>query len=395
MTQDVTPAVSLIVPLSGDPERALDCLVALTGVPDSPTHEVVIVDDASVGLETLLAGVEGGATIVRLPRRVGLAGALRAGLERARGAHCVLLPDAPRVGPEFLAPLHAALADPGVAAATAGAGEPVVAPALAFRAADLPAADVPRVDDARLLGALTTRLAARGLVVPVPASSVVPPVGHSASARGLDRHPPGGAVELTVVIPTLDAAGDRLRRCVTAVQRCTDVPYEIVVVDNGAPPQGFTAPVNAGLRAGRGAFSVVLNDDVEVQPGWWPPLRGALEDGAAVAFPQTLDGAMREDFAAWCFALSADTLDRFAVGEGEFLDPTLVVWFQDTDLLDRLRSAGRPPVLVRDSHVRHGLSETVNSDDQALRRWIAEQVERDRERYEALHGAGAPPAAGR
>lgn len=395
MTQDATPVVSLIVPLSGDPERALDCLVALTGVPDAPAHEVVIVDDASVGLETLLAGVEGGATIVRLPRRVGLAGALRAGLERAHGTHCVLLPDAPRVGPEFLVPLHAALGDPGVAAATAGAGEPVAAPALAFRAADLSPADVPRVDDARLLGALTTRLAARGRIVPVPASSVVPPVGPSASARGLDRHPPGGPTELTVVIPTLDAAGDRLRRCVTAVQRCTDAAYEIVVVDNGAPPQGFTAPVNAGLRAGRGAFSVVLNDDVEVLPGWWPPLRGALEDGAAVAFPQTLDGAMREDFAAWCFALSADTLDRFSVGEGEFLDPTLVVWFQDTDLLDRLRGAGRPPVLVRDSHVRHGLSETVNSDDPALRRWIAVQVERDRQRYEALHGAGVPPPAGR
>jgi len=43
--------------------------------------------------------------------------------------------------------------------------------------------------------------------------------------------------------------------------------YEIVLVDNGAPPQGFTGPVNSGLRAARGRYAVVMNDDVEVLPG--------------------------------------------------------------------------------------------------------------------------------
>lgn len=384
------PRVSLIVPLTGEPGRALDCLVALSAVPDDPAHEVVLVDDASVGLEALLAGVEGGATVVRLPRRRGLAGALRAGLQHATGEVCVLLPDVPRVGPAFLAPLCAALEDPAAGAATPGAGEPVLAPAIALRAADLAPEDVPQVDDARLLGALTTLLASHGPIVRVPSSSVVPATGHSAAARGLERHPPGTPPELTVVVPTLDVAGDRLRRCAAAVQRATDAPYEIVVVDNGAPPQGFTAPVNAGLRAARGAYAVVLNDDVEVQHGWWPPLRAALDAGAAVAFPQTLDGPMREDFAAWCFAVSAATLREHAARPGEFLDPNLVVWYQDTDLLHRLRAAGTPPVLVRDAHVRHGLSETVNTDDPALSAWIAARVERDRTHFETLHGSALP-----
>lgn len=385
----MTHAVSLLVPLSGDPARALDCLVALSAVPDDPAHEVVLVDDASSGLETLLAGVDG-ATVVRLPRRGSLAGALRAALSRAHGEVCVLLPGTPRVDPEFLAPLHSALRDPQVAAATAGAGEAVLAPALAFRRADLPAEAVPAVDDARLLGALTTRLAARGRVVPVAASVVTPATTRSATGRGLDRRPPGTEPELTVVIPTLDATGERLRRCVAAVQATTDAAHEIVIVDNGAPPQGFTAPVNAGLRAARGAYAVVLNDDVEVLPGWWPPLRAALDDGAAVAFPQTVDGFMRDDFAAWCFALSARTLAEHAVAPGEFLDPALVVWFQDTDLLQRLRAVGTPPVLVPSSTVRHGLSETVESDDPTLRAWIAGQVERDRIAYEAKHRLRVP-----
>src|SRR3712207_8323159 len=92
-------------------------------------------------------------------------------------------------------------------------------------------------------------------------------------------------------------------RCVAAVQRTTDAPYDVVVVDNGAPPQGFTAPVNAGIRASRAPYVVVMNDDVETLPGWWAPLRAALDAGAAVAFPLTIDGPMRTDFAAWCFAV--------------------------------------------------------------------------------------------
>jgi GT2 family glycosyltransferase len=210
-------------------------------------------------------------------------------------------------------------------------------------------------------------------------------------ARGTVSH--GGTPELTVVIPTLDAAGDRLRRCVAAIQAATDVAHEIVVVDNGSPPQGFTAPVNAGLRAGRGRYLVVCNDDVEVLPGWWEPLRASLDAGAAVAFPRTVDGAMRDDFAAWCFALTRDTLERFAVAPGEFLDPDLVVWYQDTDLLQRLREAGRPPVLVPEAAIRHGLSETVQTDDPALRAWIAEQIGRDKQAFEAKHGLAIAGAA--
>jgi SAM-dependent methyltransferase len=277
--------------------------------------------------------------------------------------------------------------------------------------APLPAALTPLVDAAVALGAerdeTAARLGAYQYLLTVrrsgaDAASVgstpddagaLRPARHDAVARGLDRHPPGTPPELTIVIPTLDAAGDRLRACVRALQDRTDVPYELVIVDNGAPPQGFTAPVNAGLRAARGRYAVICNDDVEVQEDWWPPLRDALDAGEAVAFPWTVDGPMREDFAAWCFAVSRDTLDRHAVQPGEFLDPALKVWYQDTDLLTRLRAAGTPPALVRGSQVRHGLSETVATEDPALRAWIAVQVEDDRRTFEARHGSGVPGAA--
>jgi GT2 family glycosyltransferase len=130
-----------------------------------------------------------------------------------------------------------------------------------------------------------------------------------------------------------------------------------------------------------------------VLPGWWPPLRQALDAGAAVAFPVTVDGAMRADFAAWCFALSRATLEQFATAPGEFLDPELVVWYQDTDLLVRLRAAGRPPLLVDASRVRHGLSQSVASEDPALKAWIQRQVRADQAAFEARHGQRVAGAA--
>ena len=385
--------VSIILVLDGGPERSLRSVASLAAVPDDPPHDVVVVDDASVGLEDLLARLEGDVEIVRTGERVGASAAFARGAERATGEVVVLLREAPEVDPGFLAPLVAALADPAVAAATsASAGAPVAAYAVAARRSDIDAiGGVPVAPQGLEAAALVAGLAARGRVEEVAASRVDPPLARSVGLR----RAPGEAPELTVVIPTLDAASDRVRRCVAAVQGATDAAHEIVIVDNGAPPQGFTAPVNAGLRAARTPYAVVLNDDVQVLGGWWPPLRAALDAGAAVVFPLTIEGGMRADFAAWCFALTRDALDRYAVAPGEFFDPQLRVWYQDTDLLQRLREAGDPPRLVQESRIRHGLSETVASDDPALRAWLQTEIAGDLQRFEAKHGPDVAGAAKR
>jgi GT2 family glycosyltransferase len=199
------------------------------------------------------------------------------------------------------------------------------------------------------------------------------------------RRPAGEEPELTIVIPTLDATSERLRACLAAVQASTEAAHEIVVVDNGCPPQGFAAPVNAGLRAARTAYVVVMNDDVEPLPGWWPPLRAAIDAGIAVACPLTVDGPMRFDFPAWCFAMGRETVEEFSHETGQFFDPDLVLWYQDTDLLHRLRQAGRPPLIVESARIRHGLSQSVGSEDPELSAWIKVQVAADRERFIAKH----------
>jgi GT2 family glycosyltransferase len=391
----VTPPVSIIVVLDGAPDRALRCLQSLAHLTPTPEHEVIVVDDASVGLEELLSRLDGDVAIERTPSRLGFAGAVARALPRAQGDVVVALRDAPRVDPGFLAPLTAALDVTTRAAAVAVTAQApahpaVAALALAARRADLDAiGGMPAAPAGLEMAALVAALSRRGTVDAVDASVVAA----SGARSGAPRRAPGESVELSIVIPTLDAAGERLRRCVAAAQAATDCPHEIVVIDNGAPPQGFTAPVNAGLRAARGRYAVVLNDDVELLAGWWAPLRAALDAGAAAAFPLTVDGAMRRDFAAWCFAVSRATLEEFAVAPGEFLDPQLVVWYQDTDLLARLRAAGRPPLLVEASRIRHGLSQTVGSEDPQLRSWIAGRVAADKAVFEAKHGAGVAGAA--
>ncbi|MDO8211372.1 glycosyltransferase [Conexibacter sp. CPCC 206217] len=396
-TGDDAPVATatLLLVLDGSEQEALRCLTAISqlGV-DQPEHEIVIVADCAPQLDGLLDLLDGDVTVVKTERPQGFAAAASRGLQHCTRDAVVLMHGAPTVAPSFLTPLLAALAQPGIAAAAAGADAgsntaAVATAALATRRAALPRT-LPAAPAGLELPALCMLLARSGEVVNVPASVASRP---AATPTPQLRRAPGEPIELSIVIPTLDAAGERVRRCIAAAQANTDAAHELIVIDNGAPPQGFSAPVNAGLRAARGRYLLVLNDDVELLPGWWAPLRDALDAGAAVVFPDTVDGPMRHDFAAWCFALTRDVLEEFAVADGEFFDPELVVWFQDTDLLERLRSAGRPPQHVQTSKIRHLLSATVNSDEPALRAWVSRQVLRDKAAFEAKHGVGIAGAA--
>jgi hypothetical protein len=384
----VTASATIVVHLEGDREEAAGCLRALAALSPVPEHEIIVIDDAAVGLGDLLDDLPAGVQILRNKYREGLvAGAVGAAF-RAACDVMVLLRGAPELEPSALGSLVARLSDPGLAAVAASLpmrpdSHPTCSHALAVRREDVPQlVRTVGVLPGYELAAICMELAATGRSVTTAADSVArPPRPRAPTARATL----GDSPELTVVIPTLDATSDRVRTCVAAVQARTEVPHQIVLLDNGAPPQGFTAPVNSGLRAAETPYAVVMNDDVEPRSGWWPPLRDALDDGAAVAFPLTEGSWFRTDFSAWCFALSRRTLDEMAHSPGEFFDPRFRVWFQDTDLLTRLRAIGRPPQLVRESRIHHGLSQTVESEDSELRAWVERTIREDRAAFELKH----------
>jgi GT2 family glycosyltransferase len=408
-------AVSVIVHLEGGRERTRRCLEALAALTDEPTFEAILVDDASPDLAELLAGLSGDVKVLRNERREGFIPSTIRAAASASADTLVLLRGPALLAPDALTHLLAACDETcastfgssapetrracgaapdadetcaahcgppgapmcgGATAATAEDPEahPTSTHALAFRRRDAACLrDAVGAAAGFELAAVCAELARRGPVVTVPEAIAAP-----ASAAAAARQTPGERAELTVVVPTLDATAPRVRACLAAIAASTPTPHQVVVVDNGSPPQGFTAPVNAGLRAVDTPYAVVMNDDVEVLEGWWEPLRAALDGGASVVFPQTVEGAMREDFAAWCFALYAGTIAEMSHAPGEFFDPALRVWFQDTDLLVRLRAIGRPPVLVRESHIRHALSATVRTEDPALRAWIERTIAADK-----------------
>jgi GT2 family glycosyltransferase len=379
-------AVSVIVPLEGGRERARRCLEALAGLAAEPSFEAVLADDAAPDLGELLGGLSGDVKVLRNERREGFVASAIKGAAVAESEILLLVKDAALLDPAVLAPLVEALADPEIAGAASHSPEelqthPTSTHALALRRTDAGCLhDAGGAAPGLELAAICAELARRGRVVTVAEALAAPSRAGVAARRAT-----GELAELTVVLPTLDATAPRVRASLAAIAANTTAPHQVVVVDNGSPPQGFSAPVNAGLRAVDTPYAVVMNDDVEVIEGWWEPLRAALDEGAAVVFPQTIEGGMRHDFAAWCFGLGAETLAAMAHAPGEFFDPELRVWFQDTDLLLRLREIGRPPLHVPASRIRHGLSATVKTEDPALRAWIDATIAADQAAFERKH----------
>ena len=114
---------------------------------------------------------------------------------------------------------------------------------------------------------------------------------------------------VSVIIPSLDGAR-HLRTCLASLAAGRGAPPEILVVDGGSTDGsrsvcaaaeipvrflstghnlGYAGAVNAGLRAARGRYLLVLNNDVEAAPDLISCLVQAAEDsGAALVLPRIL-----------------------------------------------------------------------------------------------------------
>jgi GT2 family glycosyltransferase len=96
------------------------------------------------------------------------------------------------------------------------------------------------------------------------------------------------------------------------------------------------------MAAGRGAYLLCVNDDVEVSEGWFEPLLEALIDGAWCATPDMEHSDGPQIYAPYCALWR-----REAWHEMGGLDEQFRHWCSDIDMARRLVDAGHTPVKVK------------------------------------------------
>lgn len=194
------------------------------------------------------------------------------------------------------------------------------------------------------------------------------------------------------------------RACVESIRKCTDIPYELIIVDNGSEDEarsyaersadrfignpnnfGFAAGMNQGLREARGEWVAFVNNDTELPAGWATSVLDAAsaselpgivcpavttagnpravraEPGDTVEIllpferpPSAVVWVMRTDVAR-----RLDGFDeRFRIASGEDLDLAFKVWTNGLDILIDQR------VLVE--HLGHGTSDEKLEDRREL-----------------------------
>jgi GT2 family glycosyltransferase len=208
------------------------------------------------------------------------------------------------------------------------------------------------------------------------------------------------------IIVVTHGAWSWAERALTAAGAHTDVPHEIIVVDNASPDDtagrirehfpdvrllvndtntGFGAANNQAVQVARGEVLALVNSDAIVPAGWIEPLLAALDRpgvGAVVPALVNEDGTMQiagalaapdgsvlalgngddvddpawrfpraTDFgAAACMLLRRDTFLR----AGGFLDAYNPAYFEDVDLCLTLLEQGLRSLYIPDVRVLHG-----------------------------------------
>lgn len=203
-------------------------------------------------------------------------------------------------------------------------------------------------------------------------------VAGTALAPPPPRPEPPGAPELSVVVLTWDNLG-YTQPFVESVRRHTDVPYELVIVDNGsgweaasyarqaadhavcnATNLGFARGMNQGLEAARGEWVAFCNNDTILPPRWASTLleTARAHPNAGIVVPaltaarnaRTVRAAPGDAIevlppfsappAAVVYLMRADLVraldgwgEEYEIASGEDVDLAFKVWVNDLDIV--------------------------------------------------------------
>jgi GT2 family glycosyltransferase len=258
---------------------------------------------------------------------------------------------------------------------------------------------------------------------------------------------PAAEPPVAIVIVSYNSAAT-IDRCLDSVQKHTDIPHEVIVVDNASADDtrrlaasrgvrviengknlGFTRACNQGIEATRGAdpsngFVVLLNPDTVVTPGWLPRLLKPLREGAAACGPlsnyvaalqkyelylnglgeprptdmlqlaaalgranagQTVDTKLLIGF---CLAMRRDLIEKHGA-----LDESLFLGNDDLEYSHRMRNLGYSLKIALDCFVYHEGQKSFQSLAPSDRtRLVQESTNALRAKLESIHGKDRVPA---
>lgn len=123
---------------------------------------------------------------------------------------------------------------------------------------------------------------------------------------------------VSLVIPLYNQV-EYTRQCVASIARCTDVPYELILVDNGSTDGtseylrtveatvvantvnlGCAKAWNQGVRAATAPAIGILNNDIVVTPGWLGGLLRFMEQGHyGIVSPAAREGPLNYDLESY------------------------------------------------------------------------------------------------
>ncbi len=210
---------------------------------------------------------------------------------------------------------------------------------------------------------------------------------------------------LTIVIPVHNALAFT-QQCVETIRRYTEIPYRLVLVDNGSTDgtpdwadavsvecltlpenRGFAAGCNAGIRGALSDYVILLNNDTILSPGWAERLLDHLDRGPAAGLvgPSTNYASSRQQIDAQYTGLDeylrfAERIAREHKGQVEEVDRLVAVClaarrrlfeevgllderfglgnYEDDDLCLRVRMAGYRLLWAKDVYLHHIGSQT-------------------------------------
>ena len=249
---------------------------------------------------------------------------------------------------------------------------------------------------------------------------------------------------VSIIIPTFNKL-DLTQQCVASIREYTDIPHELLIVDNGSSDGtaawaqaeglavianeenlGFPRACNQGMRAADGAYLLLLNNDTVVSPGWLELLVAHAEGDptAGLVGPSTNFAvscqkvparyACRDEFLAFAAQLSRTEagaavsvtrlvglcllIPRRVVQAVGLLDERFGLGnFEDDDYCLRVRMAGFRLLWAKDVFIHHEGHQSFRELGEGFQRILDTNERLFREKWDLARyfgsGNGHPPEA--